>query len=1280
MTTGSSVYSTSIHHFEPYTEGFSVPAPSTYTAVEAPKGEFGVFLVSNGSNRPYRRKIRAPGSAHSQGLDSMSKHHMPADVVTIIGTQDIVSGEINQFLNAGVDPKEIPLPHEFILNRDLLAQLYPSFAEGATPFFTLNWSKYADFLTFRGGLDPVTGGLWLTDTAHHHLAIAILFLIAGHMYRTNWGIGHGLKDILEAHKGPFTGQGHKGLYEILTTSWHAQLSLNLAMLGSLTIVVAHHMYAMPPYPYLATDYGTQLSLFTHHMWIGGFLIVGAAAHAAIFMVRDYDPTTRYNDLLDRVLRHRDAIISHLNWACIFLGFHSFGLYIHNDTMSALGRPQDMFSDTAIQLQPVFAQWIQNTHALAPGATAPGATASTSLTWGGGDLVAVGGKVALLPIPLGTADFLVHHIHAFTIHVTVLILLKGVLFARSSRLIPDKANLGFRFPCDGPGRGGTCQVSAWDHVFLGLFWMYNAISVVIFHFSWKMQSDVWGSISDQGVVTHITGGNFAQSSITINGWLRDFLWAQASQEDLKGIMALRFPRFSQGLAQDPTTRRIWFGIATAHDFESHDDITEERLYQNIFASHFGQLAIIFLWTSGNLFHVAWQGNFESWVQDPLHVRPIAHAIWDPHFGQPAVEAFTRGGALGPVNIAYSGVYQWWYTIGLRTNEDLYTGALFLLFISAISLIAGWLHLQPKWKPSVSWFKNAESRLNHHLSGLFGVSSLAWTGHLVHVAIPASRGEYVRWNNFLDVLPHPQGLGPLFTGQWNVYAQNPDSSSHLFGTSQGAGTAILTLLGGFHPQTQSLWLTDMAHHHLAIAFLFLIAGHMYRTNFGIGHSMKDLLDAHIPPGGRLGRGHKGLYDTINNSIHFQLGLALASLGVITSLVAQHMYSLPAYAFIAQDFTTQAALYTHHQYIAGFIMTGAFAHGAIFFIRDYNPEQNEDNVLARMLEHKEAIISHLSWASLFLGFHTLGLYVHNDVMLAFGTPEKQILIEPIFAQWIQSAHGKTSYGFDILLSSTNGPAFNAGRSIWLPGWLNAINENSNSLFLTIGPGDFLVHHAIALGLHTTTLILVKGALDARGSKLMPDKKDFGYSFPCDGPGRGGTCDISAWDAFYLAVFWMLNTIGWELIETLAWAHERTPLANLIRWRDKPVALSIVQARLVGLAHFSREKKRQKLEQKYHLIRRSSKKEISKVRSLSDKWEIYGKLQSPRGIVHLHAFIDVVFQLEGQELTIETLDYPDRYFVKWFMHVCCQGDKIELVRIKISLYFISMIDDHRRPLYHSV
>ena len=308
----------------------------------------------------------------------------------------------------------------------------------------------------------------------------------------------------------------------------------------------------------------------------------------------------------------------------------------------------------------------------------------------------------------------------------------------------------------------------------------------------------------------------------------------------------------------------------------------------------------------------------------------------------------------------------------------------------------------------------------------------------------------------------------------------------------------------------------------------------------------------------------------------------------------------------------------------------------------------MLDRILNHKEAIISHLSWVSLYIGFHTLGVYCHNDVVVAFGTPEKQILVEPVFAQFIQGAHGKLLYGFTGWLSNPDSLAGSGLASVWLPGWMDAINSDTMSPFLTIGPGDLMVHHAIALGLHTTALILIKGALDARGSKLMPDKKDFGYAFPCDGPGRGGTCDISGWDSFYLSMFWMLNTLGWttfywhwkhlaiwsgnvaqfnenstylmgwfrdylwanssqlingynpfgmnsiavwgwmflfghlvwatgfmfliswrgywqELIETLVWAHQRTPLANLIRWKDKPVALSIVQARLVGLTHFA-------------------------------------------------------------------------------------------------------------------
>ena len=85
-----------IHHFKLYTEGYRVPAGETYTAVEAPKGEFGVYLVSDGSNRPYRCKIRAPSFAYLQATDFLARGHMLADAVAIIGVMDVVFGEIDR--------------------------------------------------------------------------------------------------------------------------------------------------------------------------------------------------------------------------------------------------------------------------------------------------------------------------------------------------------------------------------------------------------------------------------------------------------------------------------------------------------------------------------------------------------------------------------------------------------------------------------------------------------------------------------------------------------------------------------------------------------------------------------------------------------------------------------------------------------------------------------------------------------------------------------------------------------------------------------------------------------------------------------------------------------------------------------------------------------------------------------------------------------------------------------------------------------------------------------
>lgn len=85
-----------IHHFKFFTEGFVIPEGSIYKAIESPKGEFGVYLISDGSSRPFRCKIKSPGYLHLQGLNMMVKGHMLADVVTMIGTQDVVFGEIDR--------------------------------------------------------------------------------------------------------------------------------------------------------------------------------------------------------------------------------------------------------------------------------------------------------------------------------------------------------------------------------------------------------------------------------------------------------------------------------------------------------------------------------------------------------------------------------------------------------------------------------------------------------------------------------------------------------------------------------------------------------------------------------------------------------------------------------------------------------------------------------------------------------------------------------------------------------------------------------------------------------------------------------------------------------------------------------------------------------------------------------------------------------------------------------------------------------------------------------
>lgn len=673
-----------------------------------------------------------------------------------------------------------------------------------------------------------------------------------------------------------------------------------------------------------------------------------------------------------------------------------------------------------------------------------------------------------------------------------------------------------------------------------------------------------------------------------------------------------------------TNRIFQVLGNIHDLEAYYRIENSAaLNATLFISHWAHLAIIFMWIAGNFFHIGWTGNYELWILNPVKTIPIAHSIFDPHMGSSEVE----------MQACYSGLYNWLYSTGFTSNQEIYNlvisfeclslSAVLLAFLHLIFIdsylqwmnggtpvtirpiskirdiqfklnLAGLVRATKKGMTSIPlrlftfFFDGSALRLNFHIGALIGLSSVAWAGHIIHQALPVSRGI-------------KSGFSTLFTNG-TVFGQDMDKDNHIYGSTYGAGNVILSFFGGLKSETQSLYLSDISHHHLAIGVVFIVAGHLYQSLYeGFGHRVRDILFVSGTTG--------NVITQLLKSQQLNLSLALLFLGFATSMVAQHIYALLPYVYLS--YITSVALYCHHQYIASFLMMGGLIHASIFLVRDYVASPRP-SVIDKVLLTKGAIISHLSWVSLLLGFHVLGVWMHNDTVVAFSDPEKQILIEPVFAINLQSGSGIIALG--------------------------------------LGPGDLLAHHAFAFAIHTTVLIMVKGALDSRGSKLMPDKLHFGYSFACDGPTRGGTCDISAWDAAYLAGFWMLNTDAWvmfyfhwknltlfenttfqfdessttlngwfrdylwfnsgallngynafrandlsawswlflaahlcwatgfmfliswrgywaELIDIIILMHLKTPVLYDLQFQNMftPVALSIVQARLVGLVHFA-------------------------------------------------------------------------------------------------------------------
>ena len=278
-----------------------------------------------------------------------------------------------------------------------------------------------------------------------------------------------------------------------------------------------------------------------------------------------------------------------------------------------------------------------------------------------------------------------------------------------------------------------------------------------------------------------------------------------------------------------------------------------------------------------------------------------------------------------------------------------------------------------------------RLNLHIGGVIGSLSISWCGHLLH-----------------DV----------------------SLQIHAF-----------TFLGGLNSNTISTYLTDLAHHHVAMGIFFAWSSHVYLSYFkGFAHRLRDVLFVN---------GNSGLMILIyGKSLDLQLSLAYVNISILTSVVAQHLYALSPYLYWISDTLILISNYVHHSWIASRLMMGSFVHGSLFLIRDYakislqllmaNEHIANLDYVYRIIELKPTIISHFCWLSLWIGFHFLVLYIHNDTIAAFGEQAKQLLIEPVFGQVISLGKG--------FYNRTNN-----------------VNEIFDSLLIPIGPGDLILVPAI-------------------------------------------------------------------------------------------------------------------------------------------------------------------------------------------------------------------------------
>ena len=453
-----------------------------------------------------------------------------------------------------------------------------------------------------------------------------------------------------------------------------------------------------------------------------------------------------------------------------------------------------------------------------------------------------------------------------------------------------------------------------------------------------------------------------------------------------------------------------------------------------------VASVGLLLARTLVHAAW-----SRLGIPQQAMlPTSHPVLDPHQLSGSVSLIKHTPEL-------SGLKSILATAGFTSSREVsYAAFIVSIVIVLMSSINSYVSMVEQVYPTYISNRYASPVSPSYLRPYtLGFTSILWSGHLMHVSIPGT------------------------------YGTNPTLSS-------------LSLTGGISNTETSVPLGDVCHHHLALGIVLLLFGTLYHNSFVYSRllfMLSNLLSLTTP----------SCKVFIINS-NMKLSLTLLGLSLLSGLASQQLSTVPSYPNITSQYVSITTLYVHHIWISCLLFLGSVTHLGI----EFSTNGGTYNLLRTLSSHKYSILSTLSWISLFLGFHTLAIYVHNDTLLSFGVPSKQIAIEPFWVQLLQGCSGKLS------------PTCLSTYTPW------STNGFSTCL-LSMGPGDLLSHHGISLGLHTSQLILSKSVLDTSGTSLLPDKYNLSYGYSCDGPGRSGTCDISGWDGFYLATFWILNLGGW-------------------------------------------------------------------------------------------------------------------------------------------------------------